>query len=166
MKNQCQSEKTTSEVDKKIWPKKIWLIWLFITFFSLFLGLLCINQMFFYHGHDFMQILEIKLLGCGQLLASSTSDLPQWISPLQRFDWMALGKFILKDRNYSSVWRVKRLASNSAFRKLPITSWQIDGETVETVTDFIFLGSKITTDGNCSHEIKRCLPLEEKLWPT
>ena len=39
----------------------------------------------------------------------------------------------------------------------PITSWQIDGETVETVSDFIFLGSKITADGNCSHEIKRCL---------
>ena len=39
----------------------------------------------------------------------------------------------------------------------PITSWQIDGETVETVTDFIFLGSKITADGDCSHEIKRCL---------
>ena len=44
----------------------------------------------------------------------------------------------------------------------PITSWQIDGETVETVTDFIFLGSKITADGNCSHEIKRCLLLERK----
>ena len=41
----------------------------------------------------------------------------------------------------------------------PITSWQIDGETMETVTDFIFLGSKITTDGDCSHEIKRCLLL-------
>ena len=39
----------------------------------------------------------------------------------------------------------------------PITSWQIDGETMETVTDFIFLGSKITEDGDCSHEIKRCL---------
>ena len=45
----------------------------------------------------------------------------------------------------------------------PITSWQIDGETVETVTDFIFLGSKITADGDYSHEIKRRLPLEEKL---
>ena len=44
-----------------------------------------------------------------------------------------------------------------------ITSWQIDGETMETVTDFIFLGSKITTDGDCSHEIKRHLLLEEKL---
>ena len=41
----------------------------------------------------------------------------------------------------------------------PITSWQIDGETVDTVADFIFLGSKITADGDCSHEIKRCLLL-------
>ena len=44
----------------------------------------------------------------------------------------------------------------------PIVSWQIDGETMETVTDFIFLGSKITTDGDCSHEIKRCLLLGRK----
>ena len=44
----------------------------------------------------------------------------------------------------------------------PITSWQIDGETVETVTDFIFLGSKITANGECSHEIKRCLLLGRK----
>ena len=48
----------------------------------------------------------------------------------------------------------------------PITSWQIDGETMETVRDFIFLNSKISTDGDCSLEIKRCLLLEEKLWPT
>ena len=48
----------------------------------------------------------------------------------------------------------------------PITSWEIDGETMETVTDFIFLGSKITADVNCSHEIKRCLLLGRKLWPT
>ena len=45
----------------------------------------------------------------------------------------------------------------------PITSWQIDGETMETVTDFIFLGSKITTDGDCSHEIKRRLLLGRKV---
>ena len=45
----------------------------------------------------------------------------------------------------------------------PITSWQIDEETVETVTDFIFLGSKITADGDCSHEIKRCLLLGRKV---
>ena len=50
----------------------------------------------------------------------------------------------------------------------PITSWKIDGKTVETVADFIFLSSKITADGDCSHEIKRrlLLSLEEKLWPT
>ena len=47
----------------------------------------------------------------------------------------------------------------------PITSWEIDGETMETVSDFIFLGSKITADGDCSHEIKRH-SLEGKLWPT
>ena len=46
----------------------------------------------------------------------------------------------------------------------PITSWQIDGETMETVTDFISLGSKITADGDCSHEIKRRLLLARKLW--
>ena len=45
----------------------------------------------------------------------------------------------------------------------PIPSWQIDGETVETVADFIFLGSKITADGDCSHEIKRCLLLGRKV---
>ena len=45
----------------------------------------------------------------------------------------------------------------------PITSWEIDGETVETVTDFIFVGFKIIADGDCSHEIKRCLLLERKV---
>ena len=64
------------------------------------------------------------------------------------------------------------MAQNSTFRKLrsfrkltsssPITSWQIDGETMETVTDFIFLGSKITADGDCSREIKGCLLLGRK----
>ena len=50
-----------------------------------------------------------------------------------------------------NIQKTKIVASGS------ITSWQIDGETMETVTDFIFLGSKITADGDCSHEIKRCL---------
>ena len=56
-----------------------------------------------------------------------------------------------------SIQKTKIMASG------PITSWQTGGETVETVTDFIFLGSKITADGDCSHEIKRRLLLEEKL---
>ena len=59
------------------------------------------------------------------------------------------------------------LKLNIMFRKLrasgPITSWEIDGETVETVSDFIFWGSKITADGDCSHEIKRCLLLGRKI---
>ena len=55
-----------------------------------------------------------------------------------------------------NIQKIKILASG------PITSWQVDGETMKTVTDFIFLGSKITADGDCSHEIKRCF-LEEKL---
>ena len=48
----------------------------------------------------------------------------------------------------------------------PITSWEIVGETVETVSGFIFLGSKITADGDCSHEIKDTCSLRKKLWPT
>ena len=55
-----------------------------------------------------------------------------------------------------NIQKMKIMASS------PITSWRIDGETRETVTDFTFLGSKITADGNCSHEIKRCLLLGRK----
>ena len=56
-----------------------------------------------------------------------------------------------------NIQKMKIIASN------PITSWQIDGETMETVTEFIFLGFKITADGECSHEIKRCLLLGRKV---
>ena len=59
-----------------------------------------------------------------------------------------------------NIQKMKIIASN------PITSWQIDGETMETVTDFIFLGSKITTDGDHSHKIKRHLLLGRKVLPT
>ena len=55
-----------------------------------------------------------------------------------------------------NIWKTKIMAS------IPITSWQIDGETVETVTDFILGGSKITADGDCCHETKRCLLLGRK----
>ena len=48
----------------------------------------------------------------------------------------------------------------------PITSWEVDGETVETVSDFIFLGSKISANGDCSQKLKDTCSLEEKLWPT
>ena len=59
-----------------------------------------------------------------------------------------------------NIQKTKIMASGS------ITSWQIDGETVETVRDFILGGSKITADGDWSHEIKICLLLGRKLWPT
>ena len=55
-----------------------------------------------------------------------------------------------------NIQKMKIMASS------PITLWQIDGETMETMTDFIFLGSKITADSDCSHEIKRCLPFVTK----
>ena len=57
---------------------------------------------------------------------------------------------------------MKNIQKTKIMASGPITSWQIDGETMETVTDFIFLGSKITTDGDCSHEIKRRLLLGRK----
>ena len=62
----------------------------------------------------------------------------------------------MHSQHIALVQKTKTMASG------PITSWQIDGETVETVTDFIFLGSKVTADGDCSHEIKRCLLLGRK----
>ena len=60
-------------------------------------------------------------------------------------------------KTHAVIQKVKIMASG------PITSWEIDGETVEIVSDFIFLGSKITTDGDCRHEIKRCLLLGRKV---
>ena len=58
-----------------------------------------------------------------------------------------------------NIQKMKIMASS------PITSWEIDGETVETVSDFILGGSKITADGDCSHETKQTYSLEGKLWP-
>ena len=69
-----------------------------------------------------------------------------WRAPDEK--WKRRVKSWLKTQKHS---KTKIMASS------PITSWQIDGETMKTVTDFIFLGSKITADGDCSHEIKRCL---------
>ena len=66
-------------------------------------------------------------------------------------------------------WRVEKVGLKLNMKKTkitasgPITSWEIDGETVETVSDFILGGSKITADGDCSHEIKRCLLLGRKV---
>ena len=102
--------------------------------------------------------LESRLLG----EISISSDM-QMISP-----------FCLKaKRNKSLLMKVKEESEKFGLKfnfhetktmaSGPITSWETDGETVETVSDFIFLGSKITTDGDCSHEIKRCLLLGRKV---
>ena len=71
---------------------------------------------------------------------------------------------LMKMKEYSEEVGLKlKIQKTKIMASGPITSWQIDGEAMETVTDFIFLGSKITADGNCSHEIKRCLLLRRKV---
>ena len=78
-----------------------------------------------------------------------------------------LKSFLMKVKEESEKVRLKlSIQKTKIMVSGPITSWQIDGQTVETVTDFIFGGSKITADGDCSHEIKRRLLLGRKLWPT
>ena len=71
----------------------------------------------------------------------------------------------VKEESEKVGWKLN-IQKTKIMASSPITSWQIDGETVETVSDFIFGGSKITADGDCSHEIKDAYSLEEKLWPT
>ena len=74
-----------------------------------------------------------------------------------------LKSFLMKEKEESEKAGLKLNIQKTKARACgPITSWQIDGETVETVTDFIFLGSKITADGDCSHEIKRRFLLGKK----
>ena len=92
--------------------------------------------------------MESRLLG----EISITSDM-QMTPPLWQKAKEERGQVGLK----LNIHKTKIMASG------PITSWQIDGETVETVADFIFLGSKITADGDCSHEIKRRLLLGRQL---
>ena len=74
-----------------------------------------------------------------------------------------LKSLLMKVKEESGKSWLKAQHSEKIRASSPITSWQIDGETVETVADFLFLGSKITADGDCSHEIKRCLLLGRKV---
>ena len=74
-----------------------------------------------------------------------------------------LKRFLMKVKEESEKTGLKlNIQKTKIMASIPITSWQIDGETMERVIDFIFLGSKITADGDCSHEIKRCLFLGRK----
>ena len=76
-----------------------------------------------------------------------------------------LKSFLMKVKEESEKVGLKlNIQKTKIMASSPITSWEIDGETVEKVTDFIFLVSKITADGDCSHEFKRCLLLGRKLW--
>ena len=78
-----------------------------------------------------------------------------------------LKSFLMKVKEESEKVSLKlNIRKTNIMASGPITSWQIDGETVETLTDFILGGSKITADGDCSHELKDAYSLEGKLWPT
>ena len=77
-----------------------------------------------------------------------------------KFGWIYLRSII---ENWGSLSLKLNIQKTKIMASGPITSWEIDGETVETVSDFIFLGSKITVDGDCSHEIKRRLLLGRKV---
>ena len=74
-----------------------------------------------------------------------------------------LKSLLMKVKEESEKVGLKLNIQKTIMASVPITSWQIDGETVETVSDFIFLGSKITADGDCSHEIKRCILQKRKV---
>ena len=75
-----------------------------------------------------------------------------------------LKSLLMKEKKESENFHLKlNIQKTKIMAPGPITSWQIDRETVKTVADFTFLGSKITADGDCSHEIKRCLPLGRKV---
>ena len=100
------------------------------------------------HGPDIPGSYAI-LLFTALDLASITSHIHSWVLKVK----VESEKVGLK----LNIQKMKIMASGST------TSWEIDGETVETVSDFIFLGSKTTADGDCSHEIKRCLLLERKV---
>ena len=80
--------------------------------------------------------------------------------------WQKAKSLLMKLKVESWKAGLKSNIQKMIMASIPITSWQIDGETMETVRDFISLGSKITADGDCSHEIKRCFLLGEKLWPS
>ena len=68
----------------------------------------------------------------------------------------------MKNRGYTDILKLN-IQKTKIMASGPISSWEIDGETVDTVSDFIFLGSKITADGDCSHEVKRCLLFGRKV---
>ena len=129
------------------------------------------------HGIPQARILEWVAISSPEDLPNPGTELESLVSPALAGGFFTteppgnmaesedeLRTFLMKVKGVSEKYGLKL---NSQKTKImasgPITSWQIDGETVEIVTDFIFWGSKITEDGNCSHEIKRCLLLGRKV---
>ena len=106
------------------------------------------------------QKLEFRLLG----EISITSDM-QMIPPYGR-KWRIKEPLDESERGEWKSWLKTQYSKNEDHASGPITSWQIDGETMETVTDLIFLGSKITADADYIMKLKDSCSLEEKLWPT
>ena len=95
---------------------------------------------------------------------SITSDMQMTYATLMAGSEEELKSLLMKVKEESEKVGLKlNIQKTKIMASTPITSWQIDGETVETVSDFIFLGSKITADGDCSHEIKRHLLLGRKV---
>ena len=102
--------------------------------------------------------LESRLLGEISITSDMQMTLPLWQKPEElKSHFMKVKEQSEKVGLKLNIQKTKIIASG------PIISWQIEGETVETVTDFIFLGSKISADGDCSHKIKRCLLLGRKV---
>ena len=101
------------------------------------------------HSHVYLSRLNLRYADDTTLMAESEEELKSLLMKLKEESEKAGLKL--------NVQKMKIMASD------PITSWEIDGETVETVSDFILGGSKITADGGCSHEIKRCLLLGRRV---
>ena len=95
---------------------------------------------------------------------STTSHIHNWALLSLWLSEEELKSFLMKVKEESEKADLKlNIQKTKIMASSPITSWQIDGETVETVTDFIFMGSKISAGGDCSHKIKRCLLLGRKV---
>ena len=103
--------------------------------------------------------LESRLLG----EISITSDMQMTPTPPSIAESKELKSVLMKVKEESENVGLKLNIQKTKIASGPITSWQIDGEAMETVIDFIYLGSKIIADGDCSHEIKRCLFLGRKV---
>ena len=102
--------------------------------------------------------LESRLLGEISITSDMQMTLPLWQKPEE------LKSLLMKVKEQSEKVGLKlNIQKTKIIASGPIISWQIEGETVETVTDFIFLGSKISADGDCNHKIKRCLLLGRKV---